>query len=1435
MARVRFSPVLFLMLAACPVVDPAIDREGSQGGRKLDAQRAEDEEKAPSAEVIQPPAEPERDPGADPRQPDAPSAAKLLERTRSYFEGHRTRRIYVQVDKPLYKPGETIWIKTWDLRARDLDANAQPQTGIHYALISPKGAVVLEKNVLEERGMATNDFEIPDSAQGGEYILRAGALDGSATEERPIIISTYEAPRLKKKLEFTKKAYGPGDEVTATIKVERPTGEPLASRELAGLVWLDGETLTPVTAMTNADGGALIRFTLPGRIDKGDGLLTVMIGDGGVTESVSKRVPILLKKLDLAFLPEGGQLVQGIPSRVYFEAKNPLGKPADVEGRIVDDRENVVAQFSTYHVGLGRLELMPSTKRTYFAEITRPAGITEKYPLPLAAESGCVLRTFDDFDSQEAAIRVALRCSEAKDVSVVAVIREDVIDVASVHVPADRPAIVHLASKDEKLGAEQGIARVTVFDDRENPLAERLIYRGRRSGLHVAITPDKKTYAPREQVALTVKTSDRKGRPIAAELALSVVDDTVVSFADDKTGHLLSRTFLEPEIPEKIEEPNFFFDLTKAKSAFAMDLLMGTRGYRKFEWQIILAPPPPPVPATTAESKPSDPAPKAGLREREFRAARPPMARPPAEKAKGTPPRNDAPKPVNKLRMAEKAPAAQPGPKEPQLEAAAPAKKQAPPPIAARRAAGGAAARAADDLGGDADWANVEQKRVAVMWAPVRVFPAPTYRGDETGPRSDFRETIHWAPRVITGKDGKAIVAFHLSDAVTSFRVFAEGVGGGLAGRAEQVIKSSLPFSMSVKLPLEVSANDRFLLPLTLSNEKDKPVKVSIHAAFGDLVDLETGFEPETMGAAILAGQTALETTLGAGERKSIFYPLTVKGTHGKSKIAITADADGLKDEFIRELNVVPVGFPQVLAASGALKDEYATTLDLGEAIEGSVEATIKLYPSPVATIVSGLDGMLREPSGCFEQTSSTNYPNIMVLSYLKANDVADPNLIERADQLIDRGYKRLVGFETKSKGYEWFGQAPAHEALTAYGLLEFADLRRVYGGVDDQMLARTAAWIKSRRNGQGGFQRDPKALDSFGGAKSEVTDAYIVYSLTEAGYGELEAEIAAQSKLAESTQDPYLLALAANTLLNVQARRSEGQTAAKRLAKLQTKDGAWRGLDHSITRSTGINLDIETTAFSLLALMKAGGQDDAVRRGVEWLNHNRGGFGQWGATQATVLALKAMTEYANRSRRMQSAGDAVLTINGQVAGKVSWEAGRRDALEFTDAAKYFVKGANRIELEHSGKGDLPFTIGVEFRTIKPATSPNVVVNLTTKLERSTLKMGENVRLTAVIKNKTASGQPMTIARIALPGGLTFQTWQLKELKDRGAIAFWETRAREVVVYFRDLKPSEEKEIPLDLVATVPGEYTGPASSAYLYYSDDAKVWTDGLKVTVGR
>ena len=62
-------------------------------------------------------------------------------------------------------------------------------------------------------------------------------------------------------------------------------------------------------------------------------------------------------------------------------------------------------------------------------------------------------------------------------------------------------------------------------------------------------------------------------------------------------------------------------------------------------------------------------------------------------------------------------------------------------------------------------------------------------------------------------------------------------------------------------------------------------------------------------------------------------------------------------------------------------------------------------------------------------------------------------------------------------------------------------------------------------------------------------------------------------------------------------------------------------------------------------------------------------------------------------------------------------------------------------------------------------------------MAKTELKMGATVRLDTGVSNTTQSGQPMTLARLGLPGGLTFQNWQLRELREKGQIAFFEKAA----------------------------------------------------------
>lgn len=1288
----------------------------------------------------------------------------------TWFADHPGERGYVQVDRPLYRPGETIWFRSWDLATRTLSTRSAPTSVV---LVNPRGGV--EATVNLEAGVTSGKFDLAKETPGGAWTLRL-VKGGATLTERTIIVRTVQIPKLKTTLEVPPAARNPGDSVEATVHVARATGEVLANHPIQVVLQVDGAQVQVEAVTTDTKGDAVIRFTLPTRIAVGEAMLTVLVTDGGITESTSRAVPIVLQSVRLTAYPEGGQLVVGLADRVYFEVTDPKGKPVEAKGHVEDDTGLSVAPFATSQDGRGIFTLRPAAGRAYRAIVERDGVAPQSFPLPTALSQGCVMRTYADVDGLHPAVRAEVACSEPRTVTVVATQREALLDIARVSTGPDAPAVVYLSAKDEAQVWSPGVARVTVFDGL-TPLAERVVFRNRGQQLKVDLKADKTSYAPGDEVRMTVRTRNRNGIAVPAELALGVVDDALLTYADDDAGRLVAQALLAPEVPGTIDAPNHYFDAQNPNSAEAMDLLLGTRGWRRFEWGPVW---------TWEETK---------KREALAKAARANAERERMEvRKKAEMDFEDIPMPA------------------------------APVP---QMAAEGAMEEAKDMLNRVPAGRAYQEVAAASPGKPspatttTRVMAAPALA--DVTMRTDFRDTIYWNPSVRTDASGRATVRFTLSDAVGSFRAAAEGAGGGTVGLGEQLLVTRLPLALDVKLPDAMSQGDEPLLPILVNNDTDAAVKVALQADWAGLL------APRDAGA--------LSLSLAANSRDALYVPLRVVAPMGRGKVTISGRAGDGHDAFARDIEVTPLGFPQERSMSGTVATTYTETLTLPAFLPGTVEASAQVYPSALSTMLSGLDGMLRQPGGCFEQTSSSNYPNVMIMRYLDEQHETAPEIATRATALLTDGYQRLTGFESQGGGYEWFGGAPGHEALTAYGILEFNDMKTVYPKVDVAMIDRTARWlIGSRRNGKGGYLRNPRALDTFGGAPETVTDAYITWTLAEAGYvGDLDPELDAAEALADKTTDPYLLALATGAIARDPARKESTRKAADRLARMQAEDGSWPGAEVSITRSGGKNLLVETTALAVLALLTAEGPDSATTNGVAWLTENRDGSGAWGATQATVLALRAVTTYATTHRATTSPGKLQLVVNGTTVGAVSYTAGQKETMVLPPYGHLLHPGANSVTLNHEGGRPMPFTFSVVYRTEAPLADPDVAVDLETALSTRSLRMGETTHLTATVHNNTTTGQPMTIARIGIPGGLSPQQWQLDALKEQKLIDFYETRPREVAVYWRGLPPSATMNIGLDLVATVPGTYTGPASSAYLYYTDDRKDWSDGVRVEIAR
>jgi uncharacterized protein YfaS (alpha-2-macroglobulin family) len=1436
----------------------------------------------------------------------------LKKKTFSFTEQIPEDRLYLQFDKPFYEPGETIWFSAFVRDGQSLKPSRKSDI-VHIELLNPKGTVEKTLNLIAKDGIAAGDFLLDKEIAGGMYKVKAYSNwmkneDPNNAFQKDIQVQDIVLPNLKMKLDFEKKAFGAGDEVTARLDLNTNENKALANYKIKFTASLSGEKLIDKSEVTDEEGVHFIKFKLPSKLTSNDGLLNVMIDYNGNTESISRSIPIILNKIKLDLFPEGGDLVCGLETNVAFRALNEFGKPADIEGVVLTEKGSQVASFSSFHQGMGAFCINPQPKENYVVKITKPEGINETYKLPEAMARGYVLNVDA---SKEGELGLNIRTTESEELSVVAQVRGKIFYTTNILSKPGSNRIIFTTAN-----LPMGVVQVTVFDSKGIARCERLAFVNKDRQLNITVETDKEKYLPREKVRMTVSVKDEKGIPMPAHLSLSVVNDQLLSFADDKSGNLLSQLLLEQDLKQAVEEPAFYFNKKEEKSAASLDYLMMTAGWRRFSWEQVMSDNiPTPIfqgekaivagtvlDATTGKpilntkikinngaEYETDASGKfifnkldlsgpvsltysaAGYTQQsqavtdynqtlvmylydknyysrynystrsanEMNIPMAPMAgagmraNMDEEKWKNVEDVPDlAPKAAHKRKEAEKQAKRNAPGKADKLEKIKPDadeqnlkakdKKQ-------NHAAGiaTALAKAMDDREGwfrEGPAAQVQQQGAAVVYYRARQFPTAVYSKEESPEtRTDFRNTIYWNPDIEIDRSGKKTLEFCTSDDITSFRSTVEGIAvDGMPGRAESVFYTQLPFAMTTKIPVEVTTEDRLSIPLTLKNNTDKPLGgvLTITAPNGlqELVRI-----PEVQ-------------TVMPGKAKTIYLDYKVLDKIGYGDFTIAFKSCGLGDAFTQKIKIAPKGFPVSASFSGQ-ESEKDYTFEMSHLVAGSVEAKFTAFPNVVSDLMKGVEGILREPSGCFEQTSMSSYPNAMVLDYLQSTDSKDDKQLAYAGSLLDRGYKRLLTFETKDKGYEWFGSNPGHEALTAYGLMQFNDMKKVGEDVDMKMMDRTAKWLSSRKDGKGGFLRSNEAADAFGRANADITNAYIVYALSEAGFTDISKEFENSYAKAMKSGDPYELALAACSAYNLK-EQGKADAALQTLMNKQDKNGSWTGLVHSVTCSTGKSLTVETTSLALLAILKSTGKNPAaLTNGIQYLVGARSGAGEFGNTQGTVLALKALTSYAKYSRKTGEDGTVLVFVDGTKVAEKPYKAGEKEAVVIDGLGAYLQgDGKHEVRVKYKGtKNPLPYSVAVNWNTTLPASSKECVVDLKTKLGSKNANVGETVRLTSTLTNTKNEGIPSTMVLIGIPAGFTVQPWQLKELQEKKVFAYYEIKGNTIAVYYRCMAPNAVKEINFDLKAEMPGEYDSPASSAYLYYTNEFKCWSGTGHISIRK
>ena len=297
----------------------------------------------------------------------------------------------------------------------------------------------------------------------------------------------------------------------------------------------------------------------------------------------------------------------------------------------------------------------------------------------------------------------------------------------------------------------------------------------------------------------------------------------------------------------------------------------------------------------------------------------------------------------------------------------------------------------------------------------------------------------------------------------------------GALGSTETPLRVFQEFFVDIDLPVFLTQNDRVSIPVVLYNYLDAAQDVRL------VFETDTWFE--------LEGDGEVTVTMNPGEVRALYFPIQVKEL-GHHKLTVFAHGKTMQDAIRREVEVAPDGEKVEVSVSDRLSATVEHTLTIPEnSVAGAQKILVRVYPGVFSQIVDGLDSMLQMPSGCFEQTSSTTYPNILIVQYMQETEQINPELQMKAEGFINAGYQRLLTYEVPGGGFSWFGEAPANKILTAYGLKEFYDMAKVHE-VDPDVMARTHAWLLSLQESDGSWKPDENYLhaESWGNIQGSDT-----------------------------------------------------------------------------------------------------------------------------------------------------------------------------------------------------------------------------------------------------------------------------------------------------------------------------------------------------------
>ena len=491
---------------------------------------------------------------------------------------------YLQFDKPYYAAGDTMWFKAYLLNPSYLTPSGK--SGLMYIdIANDSDKVVKQYRFPVWAGLTWGNISLNENDyKPGSYTLRAYTNWMRNWGEKDFFFKRFYITGLEKNRLFVSTIFkisqtNKPDTIDAKLKFSYTDKSPFALKTIDMQVFNGNNSFYKQKLHTDLEGKTQLNFNAPQKPYK----LAIVARSELVPEVTI--IPVALNNpdnIDIQFMPEGGELVAGIPAHIGFKAIGEDGKGSHVSGIVIDKSKKEVAKFESEHNGMGSFKTYITSGENYVAKVFMPNGLVREYPLPDVKPSGSVLQIKNRMESDSVDVFVGVTGDVAETNTNFYLIGKSRGIICYAAIIGFNKNIIGVRKKIAKSLFPTGIAHFSLLAFDEKPLNERLTFIDHRDYLKINITTDRPYYKSRDSVALHLKVTDAVGNPVKGSFSIAVTDDSQIREDTLYYENLVTRMLLTSDLNGFVENPIYYFEKNSAAWT-AMDNLLLTQGWVSYD------------------------------------------------------------------------------------------------------------------------------------------------------------------------------------------------------------------------------------------------------------------------------------------------------------------------------------------------------------------------------------------------------------------------------------------------------------------------------------------------------------------------------------------------------------------------------------------------------------------------------------------------------------------------------------------------------------------------------------------------------------------------------------------------------------------------------------------------------------------------------------